>query len=138
MLSEFRRRVATTRLHIYPHSQRRVITSAEVSDRFPLGLPSHTGRTCWPKPLQSRHGVSASARDRTYGEAAGVSLEIPEDTLLNKKHLDIPMASSGRDLHPSSMYYEDVRGAASASHVYGKTLVATESFTGGGYESPYR
>ena len=42
-----------------------------------------------------------------------------------------------RDLHPSSMYYQDVRGAASASHVYGKTLVATESFTGGGYESPY-
>jgi len=35
------------------------------------------------------------------------------------------------------MYFEDVRGAASASHVYGKTLVATESFTGGGYESPY-
>ena len=35
------------------------------------------------------------------------------------------------------MYYEDVRGAASAAHVYGKTLVATESFTGGGYESPY-
>jgi hypothetical protein len=27
--------------------------------------------------------------------------------------------------------------AASAAHVYGKTLVATESFTGGGYETPY-
>ena len=35
------------------------------------------------------------------------------------------------------MYYEDVRGAASAAHVYGKPLVAAESFTGGGYESPY-
>jgi hypothetical protein len=42
-----------------------------------------------------------------------------------------------RDLHPSAMYYQDVRGAASAAHVYGKHLVATESFTGGGYESPY-
>jgi len=52
--------------------------------------------------------------------------------------LDIPMGEFWqRDLHPSAMYYQDVRGAASASHVYGKTLVATESFTGGGYESPY-
>jgi hypothetical protein len=57
---------------------------------------------------------------------------------MNKKYLDIPMGEFwARDLHPSSMYYQDVRGAASASHVYGKTLVATESFTGGGYESPY-
>jgi len=30
-----------------------------------------------------------------------------------------------------------VRGAASAAHVYGKPLVATETFTGGGYEAPY-
>jgi hypothetical protein len=53
----------------------------------------------------------------TYGEAAGVSLEILEDTLLNKKQLDIPMGEFWmRDLHPWSMYYEDVRGAASASH----------------------
>src|SRR6201986_3968017 len=42
-----------------------------------------------------------------------------------------------KDLHPPSMYYEDVRGAASAGHVYGKNIVAAESFTGGNYESPY-
>jgi hypothetical protein len=30
-----------------------------------------------------------------------------------------------------------VRGAASAAHVYGKPVVAAESFTGGGYESPF-
>jgi hypothetical protein len=35
------------------------------------------------------------------------------------------------------MYYVDVRGAASTAHVYGKPIVATESFTGGGYESPF-
>jgi hypothetical protein len=40
-------------------------------------------------------------------------------------------------LHPESMYYVDVRGAASTAHVYGKPIVATESFTGGGYESPF-
>jgi hypothetical protein len=74
----------------------------------------------------------------TYAEAAGVSLEIPEDSLLNKSKVNIPMGEFWvRALHPELMYYQDVRGAASAAHVYGKTLVAAESFTGGGYEAPY-
>ena len=73
-----------------------------------------------------------------YSEASGVALEIPEDTLLNKSQIDIPMAEFWvHALHPESMYYVDVRGAASAAHVYGKPIVATESFTGGGYESPF-
>jgi hypothetical protein len=74
---------------------------------------------------------------KTYGEAGGVSLESIEDALLNKKYVDIPMGEFWvRDLHPSSMYYEDVRGAASASHVYGQNIVAAEAFTGGNFESP--
>jgi hypothetical protein len=73
-----------------------------------------------------------------YSEASGVALEIPEDTLLNKSKVDIPMGEFWvRALHPESMYYVDVRGAASAAHIYGKPIVATESYTGGGYESPY-
>jgi len=52
--------------------------------------------------------------------------------------MDIPMGEFWvKDLHPSSMYYEDVRGAASAGHIYGKNIIAAESFTGGNYESPY-
>ena len=75
---------------------------------------------------------------RSYAEASGVALEIPEDTLLNKSKVDIPMGEFWvHALHPESMYYVDVRGAASAAHVYGKPIVATESFTGGGYESPF-
>ena len=75
---------------------------------------------------------------KSYSEASGVALEIPEDTLLNKSKVDIPMGEFWvHALHPESMYYVDVRGAASAAHVYGKPIVATESFTGGGYESPF-
>ncbi|HLP72488.1 MAG TPA: glycosyl hydrolase, partial [Bacteroidales bacterium] len=75
---------------------------------------------------------------KTYGEASGVSLEILEDALLCKKYVDYPMGEFWyRALHPELMYYQDIRGAASASHVYGKTIVAAESFTGGGFESPY-
>ncbi len=73
-----------------------------------------------------------------YSEASGVALEIPEDTLLNKSHVDVPMGEFWvHALHPESMYFVDVRGAASAAHVYGKPIVATESFTGGGYEAPF-
>ena len=74
----------------------------------------------------------------SYAEASGVALEIPEDTLLNKSYIDVPMGEFWvHALHPESMYLVDVRGAASAAHVYGKPIVATESFTGGGYEAPY-
>ncbi len=74
----------------------------------------------------------------SYAEASGVALEIPEDTLLNKRPIDVPMGEFWvHALHPESMYLVDVRGAASAAHAYGKPIVATESFTGGGYEAPY-
>lgn len=138
MLAEFRERRGYDPTPYLPALAGRVVESAEVSDRFlwdfrrtlaDMVADNHYGFvTEW----LHRRGI------RTYSEASGVSLEIPEDTLLNKKHVDIPMGEFWvRDLHPSSMYYQDVRGAASAAHAYGKTLVATESFTGGGYESPY-
>jgi hypothetical protein len=53
------------------------------------------------------------------------------------RNMSIPMGEFwNRALHPELMYYQDVRGAASASHVYGKNLVAAEAYTGGGFESP--
>jgi len=138
MISEFRQRRGYDPTPYLPVLTGRVVTCADVSDRFLWDFR----RTLADMFADNHYKVAPEFLRkqgiRTYGEAAGVSLEIPEDTLLNKKYLDIPMGEFWfRDLHPSSMYYEDVRGAASASHVYGKSLVATESFTGGGYESPY-
>lgn len=138
MLSEFRTRRGYDPTPYLPALTGRVVTSAEVSDRFLWDFR----RTLADMFAENHYRVATDFLHqrglKTYGEAAGVSLEILEDTLLNKKQLDIPMGEFWmRDLHPSSMYYEDVRGAASASHVYGKNIVATESFTGGGYESPY-
>jgi hypothetical protein len=72
-----------------------------------------------------------------YAEAPGVSMEILEDTLLTKSKVEIPMAEFWLgQMHPPAEYYADVRMAASAAHVYGKKLVAAESFTGGGYDAP--
>lgn len=136
--AEFRRRRGYDPVPYLPVLTGRVIGSAEQSDRFlwdfrrtlaDLWAEAHYGKLA---ELFRAKGVGICA------EAAGVSLEMPEDTLLNKSKVEVPAGEFWvRDLHPRLMYLQDVRGAASASHVYGKPLTATESFTGGGFESPY-
>jgi hypothetical protein len=138
MITEFRRRRGYDPTPYLPALAGRVVESAEVSDRFLWDFR----RTLADMFAENFYGTMDSELKqkgmRAYSEASGVALEIPEDTLLNKSKVDIPMAEFWvHALHPESMYYVDVRGAASAAHVYGKPIVATESFTGGGYESPY-
>ena len=117
----------------------KIVGNSEISDRFLWDFR----RTLGDMFAENFYGTVTEFLHKngikTYSEAAGVSLEIMEDALLNKKNVDIPMGEFWvRDLHPSSMYHVDVRGAASASHAYGKGIVAAESFTGGGFESPFK
>jgi hypothetical protein len=138
MIQEFTKRRGYDPTPYLPVLTGTVIDNAEVSDRFTwdfrrtladMWAENHYGTIA---DLLRQHGIGI------YAEAAGVSLEMPEDTLLNKSKVEIPAGEFWvRDLHPRLMYLQDVRGAASASHIYGKKLTATESFTGGGYESPY-
>lgn len=137
LAAEFRRRRGYEPTPYLPALTGRVVGSADVTDRFlwdfrrtlaDLWADAHYGTMA---DKLREHGIGI------YAEAAGVSLEMPEDTLLNKSKVEIPMGEFWvRDLHPRLMYFQDIRGAASAAHVYGKPLVAAESFTGGGYESP--
>src|SRR5258707_8162147 len=136
--AEFQKRRGYNPTPYLPALTGHVVENADVSDRF-LWDFRRTLADLW---ADAHYGtMSALLRERgigIYAEAAGVSLEMPEDTLLNKSKVDIPAGEFWvRDLHPRLMYLQDVRGAASAAHVYGKNLVAAESFTGGGYESPY-
>jgi hypothetical protein len=138
MIAEFHRRRGYDPTPYLPVLAGHVVDSADISDRFLWDFR----RTLADMFADNFYGTMDSELHkigmRAYSEASGVALEIPEDTLLNKSHIDIPMAEFWvHALHPESMYYVDVRGAASAAHVYGKPIVATESFTGGGYESPY-
>lgn len=138
MIDEFQRRRGYDPTPYLATLTGRVVETAEISDRF-LWDFRRTLADMW---ADHHYGVMADLLEKQgigiYAEAAGVSLEIPEDTLLNKSKVAIPMGEfwAGK-MHPPLMYYQDVRGAASASHVYGKTLVAAEAFTGGGYESSY-
>lgn len=138
MIAEFTRRRGYDPTPYLPALVGRVVDSAETSDRFLWDFR----RTLADMFAENHYGVLRErlAQDglQVYSEASGVSLEIPEDTLLNKSQVDIPMGEFWvRDLHPRIMYLQDVRGAASAAHAYGKPIVAAEAFTGGGYEAPF-
>ena len=138
MITEFKQPRGYDPTPYMPVLAGRVVESADVSDRFLWDFR----RTLADMFADNYYGTMESELKKlnmgSYAEASGVALEIPEDTLGNKKFIDVPMGEFWvHALHPESMYLVDVRGAASAAHVYGKPIVATESFTGGGYEAPY-
>ena len=138
MIDEFQKRRGYNPTPYLPALVGRIVISPEVSDRFLWDFR----RTLADMFAENHYGaISKYLRKEgigTYGEASGVSLEILEDALLCKKFMEIPMGEFWvKPLHPKQMYYEDIRGAASAAHVYGKKVAAAESFTGGEYESPF-
>jgi hypothetical protein len=138
MFEEFRNRRGYDLTPFLPCLTGRVVGTSEISDRVLWDFR----RTLADMFAENHYAVITEFLNKqgikTYGEASGVSLEILEDALLCKKYVDYPMGEFWyRALHPELMYYQDIRGAASASHVYDKKIVASESFTGGGFESPY-
>lgn len=152
MIAEFKTRRGYDPTPYLPVLAGRVVGSAEVSDRFLWDF-----RRTFADLFAEYHFGTMTAQLKKhnmglYAEAAGISLPIIEDTLLTKKYLDIPMSEFwvraagwqppfpavpflGADNRQND-YWADVRGAAAAAHVYGKPVVAAESFTGGGYEAP--
>jgi hypothetical protein len=138
MLTEFRKRRGYDLTPWLPCLSGFVVGNSEISDRILCDFR----RTLADMFAENHYKVITEFLNKqgikTYGEASGVSLEILEDALLCKKYVDFPMGEFWyRALHPELMYYQDIRGAASSSHVYGKKIVAAEAFTGGGFESPY-
>jgi hypothetical protein len=138
MIPEFTKRRGYDPTPYLPALAGRIVGNRDISDRFLWDFR----RTLADMFAQNHFATATEYLNKqgikTYGEVSGVSLEILEDALMNKKYVDIPMGEFWfKSLHPDLMYYQDVRGAASAAHIYGKGIAATESFTGGGYESPW-
>ena len=137
MIQQFQQRRGYDPRPYLPVLTGRVVGNADVSDRFLWDFR----RTIADLLAQAHYGTIDNLLHQygmgLYSEAPGVSMEILEDTLMTKSHVDIPMGEFwlGR-MHPAPEYYVDVRMAASAAHVYGKQFAGTESFTGGGYDSP--
>ena len=132
MLQEFAKRRGYDAQPYLPVLTGRVVESAEVSERFlwdfrrtiaDMLAEYHYER---PAELLRQQGI------KLYGEAAGTGSPMFQDALQNKGHVDIPMGEFWTllpgETHRAT-HVMDVREAASAAHIYGKPLVATESFT---------
>jgi hypothetical protein len=140
----------------------RIVKSAEVSDRFLWDFRRTIADLLAENHYKALGDMAHKEGIKLYGESAGISLPITQDAMLNKKYLDIPMGEFGmtqglgsaegsswkspKDLDSDHAYrgagdrlhahQSDIREAASAAHIYGKKFVATESWTGGAFESP--
>jgi len=132
MASEFQKRRGYDLTPYLPVLTGRVIESAEVSDRFLWDF-----RRTIADLLADNHYHAATEYFHTrgvglYAEAMGSGLPTTGDGLKNKGQVDIPMGEFWTPLpgqNDTPDHDADVREAASAAHIYGKPIVATESFT---------
>ena len=132
MLEEFATRRGYDPKPYLPALTGRVVESAEVSERFLWDF-----RRTIADMLADYHyaGLARILHERglkLYGEAAGAGSPMFQDALQNKGRVDIPMGEFWTllpGLGHRATHVMDVHEAASAAHIYGKPLVATESFT---------
>ncbi|MGH8444079.1 MAG: glycosyl hydrolase, partial [Solimonas sp.] len=132
MIEEFRARRGYDPTPYLPVLADQIVGSAEASDRFLWDF-----RRTLADLLAEAHykTVADFAREHGlayYGEAMGIGLPTTGDGLQDKRYPTVPMAEFWQ-VPPSQPswpnHIADVREAASAAHVYGQNIVATESFT---------
>lgn len=132
MPEAFRARRGYDLTSFLPALSGRVVGDAETSDRFLWDFRATIGDL-----LADNH--YAVIRDflherglYVYGESMGIDLPTLGDGLRLKGLADIPTgefwARTG-NAPPLPTHIADIREAASAAHIYGKTLVAAEAFT---------
>lgn len=133
MIEEFRRLRGYDPTPWLPTLTGVVIESAALSDRFLWDFR----RTIAQLLAEHHYGeMAASARRRAmtvYAEALeDRRIHSLGDDMEMRKHADVPMGAMWT-FHPQHepwpSYVADVRGAASVGHVYGRPIVAAESFT---------
>lgn len=132
MIAEFKARRGYDPTPYLPVLADRIVGGAEASDRFLWDF-----RRTLADLLAEAHykTIGDFARERGlgyYGEAMGTGLPTTGDGLQAKRYTTVPMAEfwQVRPDQPSDpKHVADVREAASAAHVYGQNIVATESFT---------
>lgn len=129
MLAQFQKRRGYDPTPFLPTLTGRIIESSEVSDRFLWDFR----RTIADLVAENHYGVMARRLNERgiglYAEAMG-GPTTTGDGLLSKSFVDIPMGEFWTPAQydgPSGN--ADLREAASSAHIYGKKIVAAESFT---------
>jgi hypothetical protein len=139
MLDQFRRRRGYSAVPWLPVLAGRVVGSAQMSDRFLWDFR----KTIADLMADSYYGqIAASLRGRDlglYAESHEYGRDLIADGMQVKKSAAIPMGAAWASRVPgrsAENYDTDIRESASVAHIYGKKLVAAESFTalGGTYE----
>jgi hypothetical protein len=132
ILAEFATRRGYDARPYLPVLTGRVVESADVSERFLWDfrrtIADVLADAHYTLPVERLHKRGL----KLYGEAAGANSPMLQDALQNKGRVDIPMGEfwtllPGKGHRPE--HVTDIREAASAAHIYGKPLVAAESFT---------
>jgi hypothetical protein len=139
LLEQFRQRRGYDALPWLPVLAGRVIESAAASDRFLWDFRKTLGDLM----AEAHYGqISTSLHQRglgRYGESQESGRAFIGDGMEVKKTADIPMGAMWTTRVQGTTqenYDADVRESASVAHIYGKNLVAGESFTDYG-SSPY-
>lgn len=132
LISEFQKRRGYDPTPYLPALTGRVIARADISDRFLWDFR----RTIADLLAENHYGAATEYFKKSgvglYAEAMGVGLPTTGDGLLNKGKVTIPMGEFWvplRGQKDSPEHPADLREAASAAHIYGKTIAAAESFT---------
>jgi hypothetical protein len=131
MLDQFRNRRGYDALRWLPVLAGRVVESASASDQFLWDFRRTIAELMAAHYAQvssslRAHGLGLYAESHEYGRTfIGDGMEV-------KKHADIPMGAMWAARAPGRTqedYDADIRESASVAHIYGKPLIAAESFT---------
>lgn len=135
ILTEFKTRRGYNPAPYLPVLAGYIVGSSDQSDRFLFDY-----RKTIAELVAYNHYKLASDFLKTqgmglYAEAPGIHIQTTADGLLSKGQVSVPMgefwANDPTAPGADPMNVADIEEAASAAHIYGKGLVAAESFTGG-------
>lgn len=132
MLTEFTKRRGYDPTPYLPTLTGRIIGSSETSDAFLWDYRRTIAEMLADNHYKLAHDFLAKQGIGLYAEAMGIGLPTTGDGLLNKGQVTVPMGEFWTPL-PGEFDVPtreaDVRETASAAHIYGRSIAATESFT---------
>ncbi len=132
MLSEFKRRRGYDATPYLLTLTGRIVGSSRESDAFLWDYRRTIAEMLADNHYKLATDLLAKQGIGLYAEAMGVSLPTTGDGLLNKGQVTIPMGEFWTPIAGVADFparEADVLEAVSAGHIYGKNIIATESFT---------
>lgn len=132
MIQQFRRRRGYDPTPYLLTLTGRIVSSSKDSDAFLWDFRRTIAEMLADNHYKRATDLLAQQEIGLYAEAMGISLPTTGDGLLNKGQVTIPMGEFWTPIAGVADFparEADVVEAVSAGHIYGKNIIATESFT---------